>query len=75
MSLGTQLVLVSGGLKIVSRHPGGAKRTRLKSCGPSKTWYAEIWGLVRDVRSIFNLSYACLIHFHHSIDGIFHHMC
>ena len=39
MALGPQIVLVSDGLKIVARHPGGAKGTRLKSCGPSKTWY------------------------------------
>ena len=33
MALGNQIVLVSGGLKIVSRHTIGANRNRLKSCG------------------------------------------
>ena len=71
MSLGTQLVLVCGGLEIVAQHPGGAKGTQLKSCGPSKPWYTDNLGWVHDVRSIFNVSCACLINLHHSIDGKF----
>ena len=61
MALRTQLVLVSGGLKIVVQNPGGVKGTWLKSRGPSKTWYADSWVWVHDVKSIFNLSCACLI--------------
>ena len=75
MALGTWIVTVSGGLKILARYPSGAKGTQLKSCGTSKMWYAESWGWVRDVRSIFNVSCACLINLHQSTDGIFHHMC
>ena len=59
MDLGTQLVLVSGVLKIFARHPGGEKWTRLKSYEPYKTWYADSWGWVQDLRSIFNVSCAC----------------
>ena len=71
MALVTQILLVSGGLNIVARHPGGAKGTRLNSRGPSKTWYADSWGWVRDVRSIFNLSCAYLVNLNHSTNGKF----
>ena len=71
MALGPQLFCVSGGLKIVARQPGGAKRTRLNSCGPSKTWYADSWGWVRYIQIIFNVSCACLISLHHSTEGNF----
>ena len=75
MALGNQLVLVYGGLKTVARHPGGVHGNWLESCGPSKTWYFDSWGWVRDVQSIFNVSCACLINLYHSNDGNFHHMC
>ena len=75
MALGPQLVLVSGGLNIVARQPGGAKGTRLKSCRPSKTWYAESWGWVCDVRSILSVSCSCLMNLHHIIYGNFYHVC
>ena len=58
MALGLQLILVSGGLKIVARNPGMAKGTWLKSYGPPKTWYADSWGWVRDFYSMFNASCA-----------------
>ena len=44
--------------------------TRLKSCRPSITWYADSWGWVRDFQSIFNVSYACFIYMHHISDEI-----
>ena len=68
MSLRIHLVLVSDWLKIAARNPGGAKRTCLKSGVTSKTWYTDSWGWVRDVRSIFNVSSACLINLHHDTD-------
>ena len=71
MSLGNQIVLVSGGLKIVARHPCGAEGTQLKSCRPSKTWYANSWVWVCDVRSLFNVSCTCLVNLHHIIHGKF----
>ena len=71
MDLDPKLVLVSGRLMIVSRQPGGAKGTQLNSCGISKTWYADSWGRVSDVRSILSVSCAFLINLHHSIDGTF----
>ena len=69
MALGNQIVIVYGGLKTFAQYPGGANGTRLKSCGPSKTWYDDGLGWVRDVRSIFNVFCACLINFHHSTEG------
>ena len=39
--------------------------------GPSKTWYSDSSGWVRDVRSIFNVAFACLIIFHHITEGNF----
>ena len=69
MALGTQIVLVSGGFNIVVQHPGGATGTWLKSCGTSKTWYADSWVWVHGGRSIFNVSCACLISLHHINDG------
>ena len=45
------------------------KGNLLKSCGPSKTWYADFWGWGCDVWSIFNAYCACLINLHHSTDG------
>ena len=71
MYLGTQIVLVYGGLKIVARNTGGVKGTLLKSCGSSKTWYADSWGWVHDVRSMFNMPCACQISLHHSTDEMF----
>ena len=71
MAIGTQLVLLYGGLNIVAQHHGGAKGTRLKSCGPSKTWYSDSCGWVHDVQGIFNVSCARLINLHHIIDGNF----
>lgn len=59
MARGPHDVLVSGGLKMVARVPGGAQGTRLKSCVPSSTWYEESWGCTREVRSIFRESWAC----------------
>ena len=58
-------------MKIIARHPGGANGIRLNFFGTSKTWYADNWGWVQDVRSIFNVSCACLINFHHSNKGKF----
>ena len=55
MALGTQLILVSVGLNIVDRQLGGEMGTWLKSYGNSKTWYADSWGWVRDVRSILSV--------------------
>ena len=69
MALVTHLILVSIWLKIVVRHTGREKETRLKSCGTSKTWYADSWGWEQDFRSIFNVSCACLINVHHSTEG------
>ena len=69
MALGTHLVLNYGGLNIFAQQSGGAKGTRLKSSGPYKTWYADSLGCVREVLSIFNVSCAFFIRFHHSIEG------
>ena len=69
MTFGPQLVLVSGGLKIFSWHPGGTKVDRLNSCRPSKTWYADSSGWVRGLHIIFNVSCDCLINLHHSTVG------
>ena len=71
MVIGTHLVLVSGGLNIFAQHHGGAKGYRLKLCRRSKIWYANSWGRVRDIWSMFNVYCACLINLHHSIDGNF----
>ena len=71
MALGTQIVIVSGGFNIVARHTGSEKETRLKSYGPSKTWYADSWVCVRDAQIIFMVSCACLINLHHSTDRKF----
>ena len=62
---------ISGGLKMVARVPGGANGTRLKSCGPSRAWKAEILGWHRDVRNKFNESWACLTRRLHSSNGKF----
>ena len=40
--------------------PGGANEARLKSCGPSKAWNAEILGWHLDERRRFRESWACL---------------
>ena len=71
MALGTQIIRVSSGLKIVVQQPGKAKGTQLKSFGHSKMWYADSWGWVRYIRVIFNVSCACLISLHHSTEGNF----
>ena len=71
MALGLQLVHASGGLKIVAQQPGGAKGNLLKSCGPSKTWYADSWGCAQEVWIIFNVSCACIISLHHRTEGNF----
>ena len=71
MSLGPQIILVSVGLNVFSRHPGGAKKTQLKSYGSSKTYYSDSWGWVCGFWRIFNVSCDCLINLHCSIDGIF----
>ena len=64
-------LLISGGLKMVALVPGGANGMRLKSCGPSRAWKAEILGWHRDVRNKFNASWASWTNRLHRVNGNF----
>ena len=54
---------------MVALVPGGANGTRLKSCGPSKAWNAEIFGWHRDARRRFRESCACFTRWLHRASG------
>ena len=66
---GPHELLISGGLKMVALVPGGANGTRLKSCGPSKAWNAEILGCHRDERRRFRESWDRLTRWLHRARG------
>ena len=48
---------------------GGSNGTLLKSCCPSRTWDADNFGCIIEVRSMFNVSCNCLISLYHNIGG------
>ena len=62
-------VCSSGGLNIVALVPGDACGFLLKSCTPSRSVYADRCGSMRDVRSMFNESWACSMSSSHSCVG------
>ena len=72
---GPQERLISGGLKMVARVPGGAKGTWLKSCDLSKAWNADIFGLYLEVRRRLRVSCTWYTMRLYNVIEIFYHIC